>query len=244
MNNNQNDNFSNEKIKNDNLKKKKKVVAIVTAILVVAFLAALTWFVGRPLINFVSEPEMFRDWVNSYGIVGILIFVGINMVQVFLAVIPGGPFEIAAGYAFGVVEGALICDFAMSLASLIIFLIVKKFGMRFVEIFADREKIEELSFLKSTSKSKIFIFAFYLIPGLPKDLMCYAVGLTEISIPFFIMVNVVGRFPAIILSTISGSAINSQKYLVFGIMIAVIIICYIVGMILYKKVVKKNGKET
>ena len=66
------------------VKKKKKIVAIVTAVLVVAFFAALTYFVGRPLLEFVSEPEKFREWVDSYGFLGVLAFIGINMVQVFL----------------------------------------------------------------------------------------------------------------------------------------------------------------
>lgn len=225
------------------VKKKKKIVAIVTAVLVVAFFAALTYFVGRPLLEFVSEPEKFREWVDSYGFLGVLAFIGINMVQVFLAIIPGGPFEIAAGYAFGVVKGTLICDFAMTSASVIIFAFVKKFGMKFVEIFADREKVENLSFLQNNSKSKAFMFFFYLIPGLPKDLMCYAAGLTKLSIPYFAFINAVGRFPAILMSAIGGNAVGEQKYTIFIIIMAVIIVAYIVGSIAYKKITDAHKKS-
>lgn len=227
----------------EKLKKRKRIVAIVTAVLVVAFIGALTYFVGRPLVEFVSEPEKFREWVSSYGFLGVLAFIGINMVQVFLAVIPGGPFEIAAGYAFGVIKGALICDFSMSLASVIIFAFVKKFGMNFVEIFADRKKVESLSFLQDNPKSKTFLFLFYLVPGLPKDLMCYVAGLTKISIPFFALINVVGRFPAILMSTIGGSAISDEKYTIFIIMMVIIIVLYVVGMIIYKKITAKYNKN-
>lgn len=72
-----------------------------------------------------------------------------NILQVLLAVIPGGPFEIGAGYAFGVIRGTLICDFAMTTASVIIFLFVRRFGMKFVELFVSREKIESVKILKS-----------------------------------------------------------------------------------------------
>ena len=223
------------------LKKKKRIIGIVSAVLVVIFFGLLTYFVGRPLIEFVSEPEKFRVWVESYGFLGVLIFMGINMVQVFLAIIPGGPFEVAAGYAFGVIKGAIICDIAMSLASVIIFVLVKKFGMRFVELFADREKVEKLSFLQNNTKSKTFMFFFFLIPGLPKDLMCYVAGLTKISVPFFAMINIVGRFPAILMSTIGGSAVGEQKYEIFIIMMVVIVVLYIAGTIIYKKITKAHA---
>ena len=223
------------------LKKRKRIVAIVTAVLVVIFLLALTYYVGRPLMAFVSEPKKFREWVDSYGFMGVLIFMGINMLQVFLAIIPGGPFEVAAGYAFGVIKGAFICDIAMTLASVIIFVIVRKFGMKFVEIFADREKVESLSFLQNNTKSKTFMFFFYLIPGMPKDLMSYVAGLTKISVPFFTMVNFVGRFPAILMSTIGGSAVSEQKYIMFFIMMAVTTLLYIIGMIIYKKVTANHN---
>ena len=225
------------------LKKRKRIVAIVTAVLVVIFLLALTYFVGRPLVEFVSEPEKFREWVESYGFMGVLIFMGINMLQVFLAIIPGGPFEVAAGYAFGVIKGAFICDIAMTLASVIIFAIVKKFGMKFAQIFADREKVESLSFLQNNTKSKTFMFFFYLIPGMPKDLMSYVAGLTQITVPFFIMVNFVGRFPAILMSTIGGSAVSEQKYIIFFVIMGVTTLLYIVGMIIYKNVTARHNVE-
>ena len=82
------------------------------------------------------------------------------------------------------------------------------------------------------------------MPGLPKDLMCYAAGLTKISIPYFAMINVVGRFPAILMSTIGGSAIGDEKYTIFIVMMVVIIALYIVGTIIYKKITDKHKNES
>ena len=132
----------------------------------------------------------------------------------------------------------------MSLASVIIFSLVKKFGMKFVELFTDREKVENLSFLQDNPKSKAFMFFFFLVPGLPKDLMCYVAGLTKISIPYFAMINIVGRFPAILMSTIGGSAIGDEKYTIFIVMMIVITALYIVGTIAYKKITNKHKNES
>ena len=85
---------------------------ITAALLVVAALILATVVgivVGRPLVRYVSEPESFRLWVNAHGAMGRLAYALIVIFQVFLALIPGEPFEILGGYAFGAVEGTLLC---------------------------------------------------------------------------------------------------------------------------------------
>ena len=101
---------------NHNEKKTKQIKRIL-AIITIVFVILIGYFIGRPLVHFVSDPKQFRVWVNDKGIWGVLGFIGMNILQVLLAVIPGGPFEIGAGYAFGVIRGTLICDFAMTTAS-------------------------------------------------------------------------------------------------------------------------------
>ena len=73
--------------------------------------------------------------------------------------------------------------------------------------------------------------------------MCYVAGLTKLSVPYFALINVVGRFPAILMSTIGGSAVGEKKYTIFIIMMVVIIICYIAGSIIYKKIMDKHNKK-
>ena len=65
-------------------------------------------FAGKPLIQFVQEPERFRAWVDEQGILAPIAFLGMLVLQIVVAVIPGEPLEIAAGYAFGAVEGTLL----------------------------------------------------------------------------------------------------------------------------------------
>ena len=49
---------------------------------------AITWFVGRPLIEYLREPEKFRAWVNGAGVMGRVYFLGIQILQVVVAIIP------------------------------------------------------------------------------------------------------------------------------------------------------------
>lgn len=222
---------------------RRQITQLILAILAVIFICILGYFIGRPLVQFVSEPEKFQLWVEEKGILGVFAFIGMVILQVLLAIIPGGPFEIGAGYAFGVVKGTLICDIAMTIASVVIFLFVKKFGLRFVELFVSKEKIESVNFLKSSRRSESIIFLFFLVPGTPKDLLSYLVGLTDMKLSHWIFICGVGRLPAIFLSALSGSALSSAKYHLAIILIAAIIVLYVVGIILYR-IHNKRAEQT
>ncbi len=212
--------------------KKYRYLILVVSILIIL---AVCYFIGKPLLEFVSEPEAFRVWVQSKGLLGILIFMILNILQVILAIIPGGPFEVGAGYAFGVIPGTILCDIAMSIGGVINFLLVRKFGMKFIELFTTREKIESVKFLKANKKSEMLLFLFFLLPGTPKDLMCYVVGLSNITLSKWIIINLVGRLPAILLSAMGGSALGKQKYEIFIIAIVVLLVLYLIGSYLYGK---------
>ena len=89
--------------------KQKKWIVGVGLLLFLILSALVCWYAGRPLIQFAKEPERFRAWVDSQGIWGPLLFLGMIVLQIVVAIIPGEPLEIAAGYAFGAVEGTLLC---------------------------------------------------------------------------------------------------------------------------------------
>ena len=70
------------------IKQNKRILAVITVI----FVNVIGYFIGRPLVHFVSNPQQFRTWVNEKGIWGILGFIGMNILQVLLAIIPSPPF--------------------------------------------------------------------------------------------------------------------------------------------------------
>lgn len=213
---------------------RQQCIQLLLAVLVVIFITILGYFIGRPLVKFVSEPEQFRIWVESKGFLGILAFMGMVVLQVFLAVIPGGPFEVGAGYAFGVIKGTIICDLATTCASLLVFLFVRRFGMKFVELFVSREQIESVHLLKSSTKSESIVFLLFLIPGTPKDVLSYLVGLTDMKVSHWIFICAVGRLPAIFLSALSGSALGDADYGIAVAVFAALIVLYVIGLFVYR----------
>ena len=219
---------------------KKKIIAIVILVGIIGILAAIVITTCMPMLRMADDPDVFREYMESRGALGVIFFVFVTIIQVIAAVIPGGPLEVAAGYCFGSLRGALICDLGMTAGSVIVFLLVRRFGMAFIEIFISREKIESLKFLKTTGQSRIVIFILFLIPGSPKDILAYAVGLTDLSLGTWIFITAVGRFPSILLSTLSGDALGEGKYVLFAAVIIAVAVLAAAGGFLYRRWAKKQ----
>ncbi len=223
-------------------KKNKKIISIISVIMVIIFSLAIFFFIGKPLISFVSQPQKFRDWVEGFGIFGRLIFVAMIVLQVVIAIIPGEPFEMAAGYAFGTVEGTLLCILGAVIGSAIIFMLVRKFGVMLLEVFFSREKIDSLKFLQNTKKLTLLFFIIMLIPGTPKDLLSYFAPLTKMSLKNWVLIVAVSRIPSVVTSAISGDALGSENYILAIISLAITAILSLIGIVIYKRISDKENK--
>lgn len=223
--------------------KQKKGIAIACIVLFVLLSAAICWFIGKPMIKFVSEPETFRQWIDDRGIWGQLAFLGMMILQVFVAVIPGEPLEICAGYAFGMWEGTLLCLIGTVVGSALVFLFVRKFGVKAVELFFSREKIQSLKFLQKSAKRDFLVFMIYLIPGTPKDLLCYVVGLTDMKLSTMLLITTIARIPSVITSTIGGNALGVQDYLFAILAFAGTLIISGIGILIYKRICAVHQKR-
>ena len=118
--------------------KTQKLLWILGAGIFLIFCFFAGWYIGVPIIQTAKEPENFRLWVDSHGILGRLVFVAMVVIQVLVAFIPGEPVELLAGYAFGAVEGSLLTLAGFLLGSWIVFSLVRRFGVRMVTVFFRR----------------------------------------------------------------------------------------------------------
>ena len=188
--------MSGKRVRFRDLPEQKQRAVKRTAFAVAAFLVAtggLSLLVGGPLLRFIGDPAQFRAWVDAHGFWGRAAFVGMVFTQVVLAVLPGEPLEIAAGYAFGFWEGTLLCLVGISSASLLIFLFVRRFGMRTVRVFFSEEQIASVHFLHDRRRLTLLTLILFLIPGTPKDVMTYCVGLTEMKLSTWMAIATLAR---------------------------------------------------
>ena len=210
-----------------------KGIAGIAAFVVASLLLFL--FAGKPIIEWVKDPVAFRAWVRERGLLGDVAFVGMMVLQVIVAIIPGEPLEIAAGYAFGIWRGTLLCVIGTAIGGCLVFAFVRTLGMRVVEIFFPREKIDELKFLKNEKKVDLLAFIVFLIPGTPKDLLTYAVGLTKMRFTTWLLITTVARIPSIITSTIGGNALGVQKYTFAIVVFAATLVISGIGILIYRR---------
>lgn len=225
------------------LQKRKKLLAAAGIAAVLGITIWLWRSVGTEMVRFISDPAVFREWVDLYEPYSHLGFLGMVIFQVLIAFIPGEPFEIAAGYAFGVLEGTVLCLLGACVGSILTFALVRRLGMKVVRIFFSEEQINSVSFLKSTPRRDLLFLLIYMIPGTPKDLLGYFAGLTDIRFPVWLLICTAGRLPSVITSVVGGNALGTENYWTAAIVFAATLTVSAVGLLAYGKICKKKTRE-
>lgn len=216
----------------------RKLLAGISAAVVIVLILLITWFLWRWLASFTQEG--LRDYIQSFGAASWLVFLVLQILQVFIALIPGELLESVAGFAFGPVFGTLLCYAGIAIASSLVFILTRKFGVKLVEIFIRREKINQFRFLNTEKKRNLLIFLAFFIPGTPKDLLTYFVGLTEIKLSVFLAISLAARIPSVVTSTFGGHLIGEGEYVLAVVVYAATVAISILGMLSYNKWMKRR----
>lgn len=220
--------------------KMQKIIIVTAMVLLLAVFSAVSISVGVPLVRSVSNPENFRAWIDSLGFLGAGAYIMLVILQVIVAFIPGEPVEILGGYAFGILDGTLLYLVGAFIGSVIVFLLVRKFGKTAAEIFFSKEKLESLKILQTSPKRTLIFTVIFTVPGTPKDLLVYFAGLTDMKLSTWILIAAFGRIPSALTSTIGGSALGNGKYLAFAVTLAVTAVLSLAGFLVYKFVIGKK----
>lgn len=191
--------------------------------------------------HYLSEPERVREMVGQHYLLGALCMILISMIQVVVALVPGELVEIAAGFVFGAWGGALLCLAGTVLGSVLVLILVKKLGSRFVYAFYPKEKIEALPILNNPKKRNVLTFLLFLIPGTPKDLLTYGIGLTDMSVPLYLLLTTAARFPSVITSTMGGDAVGERKFLWAVVVFAATAAISGLGLLAYRQISKHHA---
>lgn len=208
---------------------------------VVAVLAILaTVLIGRWLGSF--SDDSFRDYIRSFGPAGWLVLLGLQFLQVFIALIPGELLETGAGYAFGPIWGTVLCYVGVALATVAVFLLTRRFGVKLVEVFISREKINRLSFLRTERKRNTLVFVLFLIPGTPKDLLTYFVGLTDMKLGSFLLISLIARLPSVLSSTAGGHLLGEGNLVGALWLYGITGLVSVAGLLIYNAILRRKQK--
>ncbi|MDD2955596.1 MAG: VTT domain-containing protein [Oscillospiraceae bacterium] len=180
----------------------------------VLLLAVLLWRLTPWFLSLSTEEGRlaFQAFLDSLGVWGVFVMLGVQILQVVVAVFPGEPVEVLAGMIYGTWGGLLICLLGLLAGTAVIFFTVRRLGRSFVEKLFAKEKLQRLRFLQDTKKLELIIFLLFFIPGTPKDMLTYAAGLTPIRTRDFFLIATLARIPSVVSSTFAGGALARGEY--------------------------------
>ncbi|NLO84511.1 MAG: TVP38/TMEM64 family protein [Clostridiales bacterium] len=213
----------------------KRAIIITLLLAGVALITAFGIWIGGPLLAMLDDPALFQEWVQDQGAWSKIAFVGVMTLQVVIAWLPGEPLEIGAGYTFGFWEGTMLCMLGIVIGSVLVFALVRKYGRSLIALFFSMDKIDNMPLLQNPKRLTLLSFIVFLIPGTPKDILTYCVGLTRMKFTTWLSIAGIARIPSVVTSTYSGHALGEQQQTVALIVLAGTILLSVCGILIYRR---------
>ncbi len=229
--------------------KKETFKMVLRLLAAAALLAAAVILIVRyapQLKHLLTSRETIRSLerlIESFGILGIPVLLFLQVLQVFIAIIPSEPIEVTAGICYGGFWGFVLCLAGVGLGSLLVFLLIKRFGTPLVQKLASEKKLKEFHFLENVRRMEGITFLLYFIPGLPKDVFTYFAALTPMTTRSFLLISLTARIPSVLVSTIAGDQYIQGNYKTTLWIFAIFAAVGVIGMIGYKLISARLNKR-
>jgi uncharacterized membrane protein YdjX (TVP38/TMEM64 family) len=180
---------------------------VLFAVLAVIVVAACLLFAEPFWLPIFQDPQKLRDWLSGTGPWAPVLYVFLQALQIVVFVLPGEVTQIAAGWVFGFVWGSVLSVIGAVIGSAAAFLIAHTFGVGLVHRIAGVKAVARFDGLMQSPKFVGSLFLLFLIPGIPKDILCYVAGLSRLKLVPFLVISTVARLPGILGSSLMGKAL-------------------------------------
>lgn len=233
-------NLSREEKTSPTMKKSTAAVVLSVVSVVMCAVTVITMLIFR---KYLTDTELVRGFVAQHKAASILLFFLLSAFQVVVAVVPGELLEIACGYAFGTLWGTVICWAGILFGSTVTILLIRKFGTPLFHALCPGKDINSVPLLRDKRQRNIMTALIFFIPGTPKDLITYVIGLTDMSIPVYLLLTAFCRLPSIVISTLGGDSFGSNDYAAgFWFLVASAVVSA-AGLILYNILSARRKKK-
>jgi len=180
------------------------------------------------------DKEKIKSFLYSLGPLSFLGFIFLQTLQVVAAPVPGEVSGFIGGYFYGPLLGIFLSTIGLTLGSWLAFSLSKIFGRPFVDKFVKKETLDKYDYLLH-HKGAFLVFLLFLIPGFPKDILCYIIGLGHLTTKEFLVISTVGRFGGTVLLTLGGAYIRHHQYYRFSILLGIAIVVVFLSMVYKEK---------
>ncbi len=219
----------------ENRKKRiRTIVSVVKLLLLFCIVIGLpiyVYFTYPQLIDQFKSLEHINQLLKQYKVASIFTYIGLQVFQIIVSVLPGQALQFAAGYAYGFWFGFLLSLGGVALGTIITFYLARILGKEALHVIFGEEKFSKFVHTLNSKRSFLVLFVIFLIPGIPKDLFTYAAGVSEIRIIPFLFISLVGRTPAMVGSIMMGSMFYSGSYVGLFIIGIVAVILFVAGLL-------------
>jgi uncharacterized membrane protein YdjX (TVP38/TMEM64 family) len=176
------------------------------------------------------DKERVAIFLESLGPASFVGFILLQTVQVVAAPVPGEVTGFIGGFIYGKALGLVLSTIGLTLGSWLAFSVSRVFGRPFIDKFVSKETLDKYDYLLH-HKGAFLVFLLFLIPGSPKDLLCYILGLGHLSTKIFLIITTTGRFTGTVLLTLAGSYIRNHQYYRFSALLSIAIILIFLALV-------------
>ncbi len=170
--------------------------------------------------RWLSDRDQIRRFVDAFGSGAPFVFMGVQVLQVILAPVPGEATGFIGGYLFGFLKGFVYSSLALSVGSWINFSIGRFLGKRFVRKWIPPVRLDRFNHLLKR-QGILVIFVLFIFPGFPKDYLCLFLGITALPMKTFLLVASIGRMPGTLILSLQGEFLFNRNYAVFTIVFGI-----------------------
>ncbi len=159
------------------------------------------------------QPAKFVEFIQTFGVMAPMVFMGIMALAVVVSPIPSLPLDLAAGVAFGPLLGTIYAVIGAEIGAIVSFLIGRSLGR---EVIARLLK-SNIVFCEKCSDHHLFGFVLLsrLLPVFSFDLVSYGAGLTSMSLKAFALATFLGMVPPTFALVYFGSSSMAADWMVF-----------------------------
>lgn len=213
------------------------IIKFAVLILIVAGVPLYIYLFHRDLISQFSSFDDVVVYLRQYRQFSVPIYLAAEVLQIMIFILPGQVFQFAAGYLFGFLPGLIYTFIGALIGTTITFYMARLLGSDAVQLMIGDEKSKHYSVLLSSKKAYLITFLIYLIPGLPKDAVCYAAGVSGIRFLPFLVISVAGRMPAMAGSIIFGAMYMKKDYTGMGAVALIVAVICVISLIKRKQII-------
>jgi len=193
------------------------------------------WAQVVKLYHLYQDHEEFKKVISSHGAYAPLAYILLQILQVVIAPIPGGAVEFLGGVLFGVKAGFTYSIIGLTFGSWLAFSLARIFEKVAVEKFVSKETRNKFDYLVE-HEGVILSFILFLLPGFPKDALCYILGLTPMHLGIFLIISTIGRIPGTLMATLQGAKAFEHQYYTFGILMGASVLIILVFYIYHEEI--------